>query len=137
MNEMIKVLLKSAIDMISLLNCDNIVPIYQTTFYDATCQHSIKAVIWMFSSSLIMAFFGFVMIMFRSSMSETIYTYRYDSSYGRSSSQIAQDQQDLRASAFHDENDAETKAGQTTIGPGDSVMHSIENYEKNHMKGSP
>lgn len=116
----------TAVEAVKLLSCDNIVPIYQTTFYDGTCKYSIRAVMWVFSASLIMSFFGFLMITFRSALYETNYTYTYDTGHGRNS-------------AFHDENDddmvgddGQTRAGATTYAP-DSVMQSFEKYENNHL----
>ena len=121
MKDVLEVGIQALIDTFQLLRCSNIVPIYQQTFYEGTCEYSIKAVVWLFSAALVMAFTGFLMLMFRSSLLDTQYIYTYDSNYGRSS-------------AFHDENDdynadAQTRAGYTTAGQ-DSVMNSVLNYEK-------
>lgn len=130
-------LVRAVVDVIQLIKCDSIVPIYQQAAYDGTCDYNMQAMMWVFSASIICSFFGFLMIMFRSAYSETVYTYTHDSQYGRSS-------------AFHDENDppspsdyrnsqlnndAMTRAGHTTA-YGDSVIHSVENYEKNYLNES-
>jgi hypothetical protein len=124
------------LDTIELLGCSNIVPIYQNSVYSGSCDYSIKAVMWLFSSSLVMAFFGFLMLTFRSALYDTEYTHTYDSNYGRSS-------------AFHDENDddnnqrydngggdddGQTRAGATVAA--DSVMQSVVNYENSYLNGS-
>jgi hypothetical protein len=112
----------------NLIRCSNIVPIYQTSVYAASCEYSMLALIWFFSASTIMATFGFFMIMFRSALLDTQYTYTYDTSYGRSNN---------HQSAFHDENDFNNDDGQTragyTTGGNDTVMNSLVNYEKNHL----
>ena len=59
-------------DLVNLLECDNIVPVYQDTFYDASCSESLRAMIWLFSASFIVATFGFLMITFRAAYSVTI-----------------------------------------------------------------
>lgn len=136
MVSLVTTLVRAVGDALQLIQCDNIVPIYQQAVYDGSCVYSMKAVMWVFCASIVCSFFGFLMITFRSSYSETVYTYTYDNGYGRSS-------------AFHDENDAPTpnsirnshvendtmtRAGQTTNG--DSVMQSVVNYENNYLSES-
>lgn len=71
-------LLESVLRLIDLMGCDNVVPIYQSLFYDATCEYSVTAVMWVFSASLVMTTFGLLIITFRSAYSPTEYTYQYD-----------------------------------------------------------
>jgi hypothetical protein len=51
---------------LGLVECDNIVPIYHRAVYDGACLYSVSAVFWVFSCALILAFFGLIMITFRS-----------------------------------------------------------------------
>jgi hypothetical protein len=75
-----QIILHSIFDMIDLLGCDNVVPIYQAIFYESTCLYSVRAVMWVFGASLIMSTFGLLAITFRSAYSPTHYTYVYDDS---------------------------------------------------------
>jgi hypothetical protein len=73
MTNVLEVLRASVDRALSLAECDRIVPIYTNTFYDGTCDYSVKAVFWVFSCTLIIGFFGMLMIMFRSALKPTIY----------------------------------------------------------------
>lgn len=59
---------------INLLRCDRIVPVYTDIVYGATCTHSVTGFTWLFSSLLIVSVMGMIMIMFRSSYQNTIFT---------------------------------------------------------------
>lgn len=58
-------------DLISLIDtlvCEHIHGIYEKVIHDATCTKSYDGLAWTFSSLLIMVFFGFLMLQFRSAM---------------------------------------------------------------------
>jgi hypothetical protein len=75
------------IQTLNQIECWEIVPLYQSTVYDASCTYNIYAVKWMFASSLIMATAGLLMLTFRSSLLDTQYSYNHDTSSGTSSNQ--------------------------------------------------
>ena len=51
---------------LELLSCERIVPIYTSTVYKGTCNYSITGLTWSFTSFLILAFAGMLMLTFRS-----------------------------------------------------------------------
>jgi hypothetical protein len=55
---------------LDLLSCDRIVPIYTSTVYNGSCKYSITGLTWSFSSFLVIAFVGMLMLMFRSAFYE-------------------------------------------------------------------
>lgn len=57
----------NAADTLSLLRCENLVPLYTDTVYNGTCTYSVKGITWTFSAFLVIACMGMFMIMFRSS----------------------------------------------------------------------
>lgn len=73
MQTILDVLLEAITRIIDLLSCERIVPIYHRAVYDGACQYSVSAVFWVFCGTLIMGFFGLIMIMFRSSYKPTSY----------------------------------------------------------------
>jgi hypothetical protein len=75
--EILLLVLRSVTDLVEIISCDSIVPIYQTAVYDATCSYSMKALIWAFAAGLIASMFGFLMVLLRASFSETCFTYKY------------------------------------------------------------
>lgn len=50
---------------LELMSCRSIVPLYTNLVYDATCDENMTAALWLFSCSLIISFFGMVMITLR------------------------------------------------------------------------
>mmetsp|Transcript_1295 Transcript_1295/g.1734 ORF Transcript_1295/g.1734 Transcript_1295/m.1734 type:complete len:587 (-) Transcript_1295:163-1923(-) len=72
MQSIVDVLIQSLDRLLDLVACGRIIPLYTSTVYDAGCSYSPKAVIWVFSCCLILAFFGMVMITLRSSMKMTL-----------------------------------------------------------------
>jgi hypothetical protein len=48
----LSLLKQNALDTLELLRCDNIVPIYTSTFFDATCTYSIQGATWAYSCKL-------------------------------------------------------------------------------------
>lgn len=50
---------------LDLLSCRTVVPLYTNTIYETMCQENIEATTWVFACSVIMSFFGMLMIMFR------------------------------------------------------------------------
>lgn len=54
-----------ALQLLQLVRWDEIMPICQALAYDAKFQYSVKAVMWIFSESLIMQIFVCSMIIFR------------------------------------------------------------------------
>jgi hypothetical protein len=127
LQSIVTVLLKSVLDMIYLARCDNIVPIYQNTFYSGTCEYSVKASAWVFSSFIITSFFGFLMITLRAAYQPTKYTYTYDSNYGRNSSHHQGNDQNMANVNVVNSNENNTFAA------GDTVIHSLENYEQENF----
>lgn len=73
MQSIVAQLRNSITNIMHLLGCNSIVPIYQSMFYNAACDKSLKAFIWTFSASLVVAFFGFLMISFRAAYCDTVY----------------------------------------------------------------
>jgi hypothetical protein len=45
----LSLLKQNALDTLDLMGCDNIVPIYTSTFFDATCTSSIQGATWAYS----------------------------------------------------------------------------------------
>lgn len=72
--DIVTTLLQATVELIRLLQCKNIVPIYQEAFYTASCDYSVHALYWIYSASFIMSFFGWLMILFRASTMPTVYT---------------------------------------------------------------
>jgi hypothetical protein len=57
---------------LDLASCERIVPIYTNTFYTASCEYSLQALIWMFASAIIIGFFGMLMVTFRAAYKPTL-----------------------------------------------------------------
>jgi hypothetical protein len=51
--------------ILELASCDRIVPLYTNTFYNGTCEYSLRAIYWIFSCALIIGISGMLMITFR------------------------------------------------------------------------
>lgn len=73
MDELLRNLQTSLQRALNLLSCELIVPIYTSTVYDGVCTYSITAVYWVFSSSIVLAFSGMMMIMFRAAYKRTVH----------------------------------------------------------------
>lgn len=58
-------LVKAASSVLAAIACDNLVPLYTSTFYNGTCEYSIQGVTWTFAAFLVIAVFGMLMITFR------------------------------------------------------------------------
>jgi hypothetical protein len=63
--DQVTVLMDTTFRGLNLISCPNIVPMYTSAVYKATCQTSVVGATWIFSCALLMAFFGMVCIMFR------------------------------------------------------------------------
>lgn len=68
METVIDVLLEAITRTIDLTSCARIVPIYHRAFYDGACNYSLSALMWIFSSSIILSITGLVMILLRSAV---------------------------------------------------------------------
>lgn len=90
MNELLGTLTRSLDRTLELISCDVIVPIYTSTTYDATCQYSMSAVFWVFSTTLIMSVFGLLMITFRAAYKNDVYT---DDEYVASVDEVQEQEQ--------------------------------------------
>jgi len=73
METLLGILASSITDALDLLSCRRIVPLYTDTVYQGMCTYSPQAVFWFFSSALVMAVMGMIMIMLRSSYKRTFY----------------------------------------------------------------
>lgn len=71
-------LVKDSILALKLLSCDSIVPIYTNTVYGTSCDYSVKALSWSYSSFLVISFFGMIMITLRSAWHDVMYTNDYE-----------------------------------------------------------
>lgn len=78
----IRILISSSERSMRLLNCENIVPLYTTAVYDASCYDSPKGAEFVFLSLLGIAFFGSLILMFRGSHYPI--SYYYNKEDGRS-----------------------------------------------------
>lgn len=65
---------ESARAALRLLRCDCISPVHASLAHDGTCTHSMTKFSWMWSSLSVIAFCSVIMIMFRSSVQETVAT---------------------------------------------------------------
>lgn len=73
MREIVDVLRSAATRTLALVGCDRIVPIYTDVAYSATCDYSVKAVSWVFASTLIIGICGMIMITCRAAYKSTVY----------------------------------------------------------------
>jgi hypothetical protein len=62
----LETLVRAAFGVVAALSCENIAPLYTSTFYNGTCEYSVEGVTWTFASFLVIAVFGMLMITFRS-----------------------------------------------------------------------
>ena len=65
LQDLITLLSRTSIRALNLMSCRNIVPLYTTAIYDATCSQSPIAQMWVFSCAVLIAFFGCLCITFR------------------------------------------------------------------------
>jgi len=77
MKSIVDVLIISLERVLDLAQCGRIIPLYTNVMYDAGCSYSPKAVFWVFWCTLILAFFGMIMITLRSSMKLTVIDAEY------------------------------------------------------------
>lgn len=68
-----RVLVDSIIDVLGILRCDRIVPIYNNLVYQGTCTYSVTGVTWIWASLLVISACAFIMITLRSAMQETVF----------------------------------------------------------------
>ena len=61
MTQVLTTLREALLRSLDLLSCQRLVPIYTGTVYEAGCQYSIKGLVWMLASSVIVAFSGMMM----------------------------------------------------------------------------
>ena len=73
MQTILDALLSATDRTLDLISCERIVPVYHRAIYDGACEYSVSAVYWFFSASLIMAVFGFLMILLRAAYKPTLY----------------------------------------------------------------
>lgn len=77
MQNVVEILIQSLQRVLDLAQCGRIIPLYTGTLYNAGCSFSPKAVFWVFSSCLIFAVFGMVMVTLRSSMKSSVIDQSY------------------------------------------------------------
>mmetsp|Transcript_19053 Transcript_19053/g.39261 ORF Transcript_19053/g.39261 Transcript_19053/m.39261 type:complete len:742 (-) Transcript_19053:417-2642(-) len=77
LQDLITILARSSIRALNLMSCRNIVPLYTTSVYEATCTMSPVGTTWVFSCTVVIAFFGMLSIMFRGAYYPIDYYY-YD-----------------------------------------------------------
>lgn len=65
LQDQITILSRTSIRALNLMSCRNIVPLYTTAILDATCTQAPRAQTWVWSCSVVIAFFGMMCIMFR------------------------------------------------------------------------
>uniref|UniRef100_A0A7S3DVY5 Protein tweety homolog n=1 Tax=Entomoneis paludosa TaxID=265537 RepID=A0A7S3DVY5_9STRA len=87
MENIIEVLMESLKRVLDLAQCGRIIPLYTSTMYDTGCSYSPKAVFWVFSGCLILAFFGMIMITLRSSMKMSVVDQSYVGHFPQGESQ--------------------------------------------------
>lgn len=63
----LQILVRSAMEALALLRCENIVKLYTDPVYSGTCTYSINGVTWAFASFTMVGIAGLIMIMLRSS----------------------------------------------------------------------
>lgn len=123
------------LDIIELVQCQTIVPIYQQGVYSCTCDFNMKATMWVFGASLACSFCAFLMITFRSAYSVTEDIYEYDTEYDRDDDEFHDENDPLTTNDTLDDhqinNDAVTVGGNISA-YGDSVVNSFQNYEKSN-----
>ena len=73
----------SASASLSLLRCDNILPLYTDTFYNGTCTYSIKGVTWAFAAFMVVGCMGLIMIMLRSAWQDVLTPMGHASDYAK------------------------------------------------------
>ena len=98
-HSLLQVVLESLYRTLNLLSCERVVTIYHSSIYDAACRYSVEGVMWVFASSLIMATFGLIMILFRSGYKPTRYMLvgGHDESSSRSESWKDEGKNTIRA----------------------------------------
>jgi len=77
LQELISILAQTSTRALNLMACQNVVPIYTTFIYDAACSMSPIGLTWMLSCSVVISFFGMIIIMFRGAYYPIDYYY-YD-----------------------------------------------------------
>jgi hypothetical protein len=77
LQDLINLLAQTSMRALNLMSCKNIVPLYTRAVYDATCNMSPAGLTWMFSCSVVIAFCGMAIIMFRGAYYPIDYYY-YD-----------------------------------------------------------
>merc|ERR1712238_476613 len=80
----ITALSKASVRALNVMSCPNIVPLYTNAIYDATCHYSVIGATWVFSCTVLIAFFGLLCIMFRGAYYPLGYYY-YDAGDGEKS----------------------------------------------------
>eukprot|EP00537_Pseudo-nitzschia_pungens_P005384 CAMPEP_0172359134 /NCGR_PEP_ID=MMETSP1060-20121228/3365_1 /TAXON_ID=37318 /ORGANISM="Pseudo-nitzschia pungens, Strain cf. cingulata" /LENGTH=721 /DNA_ID=CAMNT_0013080639 /DNA_START=295 /DNA_END=2463 /DNA_ORIENTATION=+ len=81
LQDLITTLSQTSIRALTLMSCRNIVPLYTTSIYDATCTQAPVSFMWVFSCTVLIAFFGMMCIMFRGAYYPIDYYY-YDAGKG-------------------------------------------------------
>lgn len=82
MENLLKVVVGSLQRALNAVSCDIWVPIYHRAVYDGACDTSLNALVWMWSTSLILASTGWLMLFLRSSYQPTaVEAYPKDSRY--------------------------------------------------------
>lgn len=77
LQDLITILSQTSIRAMTLMSCRNIVPLYTTFIYDATCTQAPKSLGWAVGCTLCIAFFGMMTITFRGAYYPIDYYY-YD-----------------------------------------------------------
>jgi hypothetical protein len=71
--DIMQVVISAVSRTIALTSCDTIVPIYASMAYDAGCNYSMSALVWLFMGMLTVAFAGLWMLTLRSAYKPTQY----------------------------------------------------------------
>lgn len=77
LQDLITILAQTSIRALNLMSCRNIVPLYTTSLYEATCTMAPNAQTWVLACSVVIAFSGMICIMFRGAYYPIDYYY-YD-----------------------------------------------------------
>jgi hypothetical protein len=67
LSDELKTLLRISVQILSLLECKNVVPLYTLPVYDGICRYAISGVTWAFAAFTVVGVMGHLMITLRSS----------------------------------------------------------------------
>ena len=91
-----KVLLTDLKKGVELVSCESIHSLYSRTFHEGTCIQAVNGLAWIFSSLLIISFFGMLIITFRSALYDVV----WHDEFGEGEEEEQQQQEEVQ---FEDE----------------------------------